>query len=194
MREFLPLLRQVRALAPLLAAATQLGESLEPADTLAQRMAEAVHRLRAVAVPPLAEPALLGRLHALTSALDRIRNSLGVDPTEVGPAAVERAVAERTEKAAALLRRQPPQPPHELPYCPSAIAPPAVVQAATSKGAQALAAIAWKVPPAGTLAGAQAGLLAAALAKRMQGLGITAVRAAPCGTDCDAGRIARALG
>ena len=193
MAQWQPLLRKVRDLAPLIASAAQLGVPLDAPDSLLSKLAEAVRRLRNLAPPPLAETAFMGRLQSLLSAIDRLRRSLGVDPVKAGYANVERAVAARTEAADRLLR-QHPQPPDNLPYCPTTIAPPAVLQAAASQGVRQLADVNWKVPAATALPALQSILPATALARQMAALGLDPVRSAPCGAGCDAARIMRALG
>jgi hypothetical protein len=196
MQQWLPLLRKVRALAPLLAAAKLLDAPLSDPQAVAQTMAEAVRKLRNLDLPPPAEPAQAARLMSALSAVQRLRQSLGVDPTEAGYAAVQKAVAEKTKAAAAILRQAQAQrtdPPPNLPYCPTRFAPPAVIEAAKSEGARALAAIAWKVPAANTLSALQSGLPASSLAKQIaDALGASPVRSAPCGSGCDAARLMKA--
>lgn len=198
MQQWLPLLRQVRALAPLIAAARQFGQPLDEPQTLAQRLADAVRQMRNLPLPPPADPAQSAqsaRLMALLSATGRLRQSLGVDPAQAGYAAVQKAVAAKTQAAAALLQRSRLAAPSNLPYCPTRLAPPAVMQAATSEGVRTLAAIGWKVPPANTLPALQSGLPACTLARQMAAeLGSSPVRQSPCGGGCDAARIMRALG
>ena len=96
MQQWLALLRQVRALAPLVAAANQLGLPLDQPEELAQRLADAVRKLRNVVLPPPAEPLEAARLMSLLSASDRLKQTLGVDPTEAGYQEVQRAVAKKT--------------------------------------------------------------------------------------------------
>lgn len=195
MQQWLPLLRQVRALTPLIATARQLDVPLEESpETQAQSLAEAVRRLRSLTPPPPADPTRLAQMISQLSAAERLQKSLGIDPAEAGYAAVQKAVAAKTAAAAALLRQQQPAPPPNLPYCPTAIAPPAVLQAAASKGMQALAAVGWKVPPASALPVLQNTLPATTLAQQMAALGLSPVRSAPCGAGCDAARVMRALG
>jgi hypothetical protein len=196
MQQWLALLRQVRALAPLIAAAKQLDQPPDESQTqqtLTQRLADSVRKLRSVALPPLAEPAQAARLMSLLSASGRLRQSLGIDPAEAGYAEVQQAVAAKTAVAAAILRRQQQAAPANLPYCPSLIAPPAVVQAAGSDSVRELAAINWKVPPVTALPALQSGLSASTLAKQMAAaLGASPVRPGPCGQGCDAAKIMRA--
>ena len=197
MRQWLALLRQVRALAPLVAAANQLGLPLDQPEELAQRLADAVRKLRNVVLPPPAEPLEAARLMSLLSASDRLKQTLGVDPAEAGYQEVQRAVAKKTQAAATLLQqmqRGQQQPPANLPYCPTLLASPAVIKAATSEGARELAAINWKVPPASSLPALQSGLQASTLARQMTAvLGSSPVRQTPCGQNCDAAKVMRDL-
>ena len=197
MKQWLALLRNVRALAPLIAAANQMGQSLEDPQTLTQRLADAVRKMRGLDLPPPVQSAQAARLMSLMSANARLRQSLGVDPTEAGYAAVQKAVAAKTAAAATMLRQiraKQKQPPPNLPYCPTLLATPDVIKAATSDGGRQLAALGWKVPPASTLPALQSGLQASTLAKQMAAvLGGSPVRQAPCGQGCDAARIMRTV-
>lgn len=191
MQQWLPVLRQVRALAPLVAAASQLGVPLDAAEQAPERIGEAVRRLRGLTPPAPEEPLYLGRLSSMLSALGRLRQSLGVDPVEDGYAATEQMVAAKTAAAAKLLRGRP-APSKPIPYCPTTIAPPAVLQAAASDGMRKLADIGWKVPPADALPVLRNSLPATAIAGQLAALGQDPVRKAPCGQDCDAAKIMRA--
>ena len=217
MQHWLPLLRQVRALAPAIAAAKLLDEPLTDPQSLAPRLAEAVRKLRSLDLPPPAESAQAAHLMSVLSATTRLQKSLGIDPTQAGYTAVRQAVAEKTRAAAAVLTRAQSsqgqsasssaqaashgaaktaaQAAASIPYCPTRFAPPAVIEAAQSEGARALAAIGWKVPPAGSLPALQSGLPTTTLAAQIKAvLGVSAVRPTPCGQDCDAARLMRAAG
>ena len=193
MREWLPLLRQVRALSPLIASASQLGVPLDAPQHVTQRIAEAVRALRSLSPPPLAEPVFTAQLTAQLQAFDRLRQSLGIDPAKAGFATVERAVTDRTAAAAAVLKQRPPLP-ESLPYCPSSVAPPPVLRLAASEGVRKLAELDWKVPPASALPALRSGLPVLSLGGLMAAAGGDPVRRAPCGSGCDAGKLMRALG
>ena len=192
MRQWLPLLRQVRALAPLIAATTYLGENLDDPADLPARLAAAVRPLRSLALPPLADAFAAGQLLALLSALDRLQRSLGTSPLQLGGREARALVDQQVAEAARVLPQQPSQ--NELPYCPSTFAPAAVVEAMRSPAAVQLAAIRWNVPSISELPVLHSGLLATALAQAMTSiLPQPPVRQTPCAAGCDAARIMRTL-
>ncbi len=197
MQQWLATLRQVRALAPLIAAANQLGLPMNEPQALAQRLADAVRKLRSLALPPPAEPLQAARLMSLLSATERLKQTVGVDPTQASYQQLQRAVAQKTQAAAALVQqaqRGQFQQPANLPYCPTLLATPDVMKAASSEAARELAAINWKVPPATSLPALQSGLQASTLARQMAAvLGSSPVRQTPCGQNCDAAKVMREL-
>lgn len=196
MQQWLPMLRQVRAVAPLLAVARQLDLPEDEPEALAQHLADAVRRLRSLDLPPTTEPLRAAQLMSLLSATERLRQSFGADPTESDYEHVKRAVERKTQAAAELLgQQQRARQTHPLPYCPSTLATPDAVKAAASKAAEALSAIDWKVPPASNLPAMQSGLQASTLAQQMAKLlGSSPVRSSPCGHSCDAATAMRDLG
>jgi hypothetical protein len=178
MQRWSGLLDALRALAPMLAAVTQL-------DTDATQLATALRSLARLALPPLAAPQLLAQLTSALSAVTRLQQSLGINPLQAGLPAVQRSVQEKLATLLPTLQMPPPA----LPVMPTSFATPAVVHAATQ--AHALAALNWQVPAA--LPAINAGLATCAFAAQLQALGITTVHAAPCDRACDAAKIMRGL-
>lgn len=177
LEEWAALLDAVTALAPLIAAAPQLGpEMTEPGN-----LAEAMRQLKSIAVPPLQDPLLVARLIGLFTATNTLQSVLGEDPAAAGYEAVAQLVQDKVDQSAAMI---PPgaQPPR-VACNPTQMAPPAVVEAAMSPGIAKLAALTWQVPPAQTLPVLANVLPAAALAKALPG---SAVQRAPCAHGCDA--------
>jgi len=182
-----PFLRQIRAMAPLVAAASQLDVSLADAQAVPARLAAAVRALRAVEVPPLEDPLAVSRLLGLLSALDRLQQSLGPEPLRDGLGAVQQAVGRKVTDAAQALADTGPPP--DVPYCPTALAPPEVVAAACSDGGRQLADIAWRVPPTSTLPAIQTLSLAAALVGAITATTASSpIRSSPC-AGCDARQV-----
>jgi hypothetical protein len=101
----------------------------------------------------------------------------------LGPANLEAAVV------AALASLLP-----KLPYCPTQLAPSAVVRAAFSVNAEAIASMNWQVPAISAIPVLSAGLPVCAFAAQMQAsLSVNPVKLTPCGSGCDAAKIMRAL-
>lgn len=188
MREWLPLLRRVRSLAPLIATARQLDLPEDDPAALAPRLAAALRQLRGLPPAPPPPPAAT-RLMALFAATERLRDSTGIDPAATGLAAAAEEVAGRTAVAAALLRGQGTAG-ADLPWCPTRLATAPVLAAAAAPATRALAAITWQVPPAAALPALHHALAAGTLARQAAAaLGTNPVRAAPCGEGCDAARL-----
>ncbi len=182
-----PFLRQVRAMAPLIAATGQLDVSADDPPAMPAAIATAVRSLRAVELPPIDDPQTVARLIALSSAVTRLQQSLGADPVRDGFAAVQDAVARKVAEAAERLADKGS--PANVPYCPSAIAPPAVVTAACSEGGRQIAGIAWHVPPASSFPAIRTVSLTAALVAQITAAtGTNPVRSSPC-SNCDARQI-----
>jgi hypothetical protein len=184
MQEWDGLLDRITALLPLIAAATQLGpEMTEPG-----RLAEAMRQIKSVTTPKLADPALVARLTGLFDSLQRLRTTLGIEPTQVAYAEVAELVQAKAVLAAAMI---PPgaQPPR-VARNPTLLAPPAVVQAAMSPGIAELAALAWRVPPAESLPALAHVLPVAALVKALPAG--ASVQKQPCAQGCDSASLMRA--
>jgi hypothetical protein len=194
MRQWLPFLRQIRALAPLIAVPLQFDLDPQEPDLPAQ-LAQRLKPLRSLTLPPVADLPKVLSLTSLFSAVAQLRESLGVDPLQSGLDAIRDQVR---AKIAAL----PPPPPLDelpsqaaLPYCPTRFAPPAVVTAALSRGVETLAATKWQVPPPAALPALQTGMPVLALITQLgRVLPRPPAQLSPCMAGCDAGRIMRALG
>jgi hypothetical protein len=193
------LLALLRALAPMIAATAQLNVSLSATAELAA----ALRIIAKLPLPALAVPQFMASLTAALSAVASLQASLGVSPLTLGFPAIQLRVQARlaallptlsarfginasVPNLLALLLSLLPK----LPVIPTSLATSAVVQAAMQ--AQAMAALNWQVPP--MIAAVQVGLPTCALVAQLQAaLGITAVLPSPCGSGCDAAKIARAL-
>ena len=179
----------------MIAASAQLGLDLS-ADIAAQ-LSAALRAMLQIQLPgfPLASLQLMASLTAALSAVAQLRAGLGIDPLALGLPAVRLMVAERLDATAAavqsglglslsalldLLGLLP-----RLEFSAGLMAPPAVVSAAMSINASALAAIDWEVPAAASLSVLAVGLpLAAFTAQLDAALGLSA-SASPC-VVCDA--------
>ncbi|HVB67761.1 MAG TPA: hypothetical protein VNE67_07890 [Acetobacteraceae bacterium] len=191
-------LAQLRKLAPMIAAATQLNVSLSETTQLSA----ALRALAGIALPPLAAPQLMGSLTAALSAVARLQASLGVNPLQIGLPALTAQIQARLNvmlravastfglklagaNPEALLAALLGLLPH-LPMVPTSLATAPVVTAALS--AHALAGLNWNVPA--LLPATQIGLPACAFAAQLQtSFGITPVLASPCGSGCDAAKL-----
>ena len=194
-------LAQLRRLAPMIAAGTQLNVPLSETAQLGA----ALRALSRIALPPLAAPQLMASLTATLSALARLQASLGVNPLQLGlPGLTARIQAKlnvmlRAVASAFGLKLQGANPqavlaallaqlPH-LPPVPTDFATAPVVTAAL--GAHALASLNWNVPA--LLPATQIGLPAAAFAAQLHAsFGVPPVLASPCGSGCDAARLMQA--
>lgn len=201
MAQWEPLVQQLRALAPMIAAHRQLGI---PATDTAQ-LGATLRSLTQLNLPKLsqAESAVMHRLTSAMSASQRLKSALGIDPAQAGYKAAAAAVQVKlhamlklvaaqlgvrlqgaTPEAAlaALQARLPAVPPQ-----PGNLATAHTIKAALES--KALAALEWKVPEGGHPAAA-GGLPALHFAASLQQtLGIAPVAARPCGTGCDAARL-----
>ena len=184
MASWFPLLRSVLAMAPLIASANQLGLNL--ADNFAPPLANALRTLRGVDVPPVPPDnlALMSNVSSALQATSQLQSSLGVDPLAIGLPATQALVAAKlgtTMQGLGSAMGVDPQAPGALaaalpalPYCPTTLAPPAVVQAALAVNPAAAGALAWQVPPLTSLPVLTTGLPATGLAAQLaQSLGIT---------------------
>jgi hypothetical protein len=194
-RQWGGLLRPLRRLAPLIAAARQLdADVVDPAQ-----LADALRQLSRLKLPPLEAPEQIQELGSALSAVQRLRSSLRENPLERGLAhtrervrwkleAVEQALARTVpvehDGVEHLLTRLP-----RLPVTPTTLATAAVVQAAEQ--ADKLAALAWKVPEQLPLV--YTGLTTCALVEHLKdALGTSPVQARPCDSHCDATALLRA--
>jgi hypothetical protein len=193
-RQFLTALS---ALAPMIAVAAQLNVNLSANFTAS--LALAIRPLSALVLPQLPSLSLMASLTAALSAVAQLRASLSIDPLQIGLPAVQEMVALRLS---ALMQALPACFPFDplallldellallppIPYCPTSLATQAVVAAAMSINAQALASLNWQVPAAMSLSAISVGLPAVAFSAQLQAsLGINAAIQAPCGSGCDA--------
>ncbi len=191
----------LKALAPMIAATTQLDVSLSATAELAA----ALRVMARLSLPALVAPQLMASLTAALSAVASLQASLGVSPLTLGLSAVQLRVQARLaallptlaahfgisaagladDLLAMLLSLLP-----TLPAIPSAFATQAVVQLAMQ--AHPLAALNWQVPA--MIPAVRIGLPVCALAAQLQAaLAITAVLPTPCSSGCDAAKLTRAL-
>ena len=171
-------------------------------------LAASLRLLRGLTLPTLsaAQLSLMAGLTATFSAVARLQAGLGVNPLQLGFPATHDMVSARLAillpslsarlgldlrapnllaEALALL---PP-----LPYCPTSLATPAVLNAALSINLQALASLNWRVPEAASLIGVRVGLPAVAFTAQLTAaLGINAALPSPCNAGCDAASVVRA--
>jgi hypothetical protein len=203
MSQWQPLISGVAALAPLIAATSQLtSPALAPSLATASRsgasqtseataqplatgcskaLAQAIRQMLAMpAPPPLAGAAPVATLIAGFAAIAQLRQSLNVDPLQLGFGDVAKLVADRVTRAAAAIPKQAAPP--RAAFCPTGSASAAAVQAALSPAGAELAAITWQVPPATSLPMLASVLPAAALAGALTAvLPAPAFRRSPCG-------------
>jgi hypothetical protein len=205
--EWAALLNAIKALAPLIATSIQMKLSLNASFNV--QLAAALRVLRGISLPalPQAQLTAMASLTASLSAVAQLRARLGIDPLKDGIAPIRAAVS---AQLVAMLQLLPPamrsqlQAPNaleilksmlpRLPYCPTNLAPPAVVQAALSANAEAIAAMDWQVPSLSAVPLLAVGLPTVALVAQIDAsLGLSAVLAGPCGSGCDAARLMKAI-
>jgi hypothetical protein len=193
------LLALLRALCPMIAATAQLNLSLSATAELAA----ALRVLARLSLPALVAPELMMSLTAALSAVAQLQLSLGVSPLRLGFPAIQLRVQARLgalmtalsarfgisatlpNLLALLLSLLP-----KLPVVPTSFATSAVIQA--SMQAHAMASLNWQVPP--MIAAVHIGLPTCAFVAQLNAaLGITAVLPSPCGSGCDAAKLASAL-
>ncbi len=191
-----PLIRQIRALAPLISIGQMLNLDFGAPDA-AERLTQLIRNLRAIVLPPLENTTLILRAVARMDAVARLRVSFGVDPRLAPFERVVRAV----ERKALTVRQALPtalrvvdgrllgmaeRPPN----------PSLLLNAATLAIACRIVPdqMRWNPPPYAHFALLTAGVPAMALNRAMAALGTAPILAAPCGHGCDAGSVARELG
>lgn len=191
------------ALLPLIALSVQLGLDLR--GNFAADLAVAVRAMLAVRLPalPAANLAMMASLSAQLTAVASLAASLGIAPLQIGLPGVQAMISARLSALLAalsaslginltasleipnLLGLLP-----ALPACPTLAITPAVVQAALTMNASALAALTWQAPAGLPLL--QVGLPVATLSAQLSAaLGISAALA-PCPAGCDANAVLRA--
>jgi hypothetical protein len=190
-----PFLISLRALLPLIAASGQLGLSLS--ENFAAQLSAMLRTMLQIQMPSLPLPSISASLTAALSAIAQLRASLGIDPLAVGLPGVQAMVAAKVSETANLVMQQTglslpvlllrlPQ----LEFCPTLLAPPAVVSAAASINAQALAAMNWQVPAVSAIPLLNVGLPMTALAMQLKAALNITPSLSPCGA-CDAAALLR---
>jgi hypothetical protein len=189
------LLALLRALCPMVAATAQLDIGL----TATADLAAALRVLANLSLPALVAPELMASLTAALSAVAQLQLSLGVSPLTLGLPAVQLRVQARLSALIStlsarfglsitlpnLLALLP-----ELPVIPTSYATSAVIEA--SMQLQAIASLNWQVPS--MIAAVNIGLPTCAFVAQLQAaLNINAVLPSPCGSGCDAAKLARLL-
>jgi hypothetical protein len=185
--------------AVLLAAAVRLN--VDFSANVSAQLAAALRTLRGLGLPALAAPRVMATLTTALSAMMELRANLGLDPLKVGFAVAAQVVSAKLQAALRLGLEM------QLAAALSVSARAslqanlrAALQTALEASAEtrvqmtALAAINWQVPPITALPAITIGLPVCALSAQLKAaLGIDPVRLAPCGSGCDAAKLARAL-
>ena len=182
-------LRQLRALLPVIAIATQLNLNLSV--SLAEQLAPMLRAMLRIPMPVMtATLSLMAELTTALSAVAQVRLALGIDPLALGLPVVRLMVIEQltaTEqmvvqatgvKLPNLLALLP-----QIDFCPSLMATPATVAAAVALN---LPPLAWRIPAFETLPVLSVGLPVAAFCAQLQAATGLQASASPCGGGCDA--------
>jgi hypothetical protein len=186
-------LSQLRALLPMIAVAGQLG--LSASVNLAEELGPMLRTMLGIRMPALtASMSLMASLTTALTAVASLKLGLGVDPLQLGLPAVRLLVSARVTATADAVRQQCgmslarllamllaelPRPP----YCPTLMAPPAVVHAAAALN---LPPITWQIPAISALPVLRVGLPVVALTAQLQSAMGIAPALTPCGGGCDA--------
>ena len=185
------LLARLLALAPLVALTRTLRIELHDPDWPV-RLGAAVRPLRLVALPALADVAIVLRLVARNDAMERLQARSGPLPFREA----RQAVAARVR---AVQARLPPAVRMEqgvlvgMPALPPNLALIVNAPAVAAVARLVLPRLDWLVPRFEALPLLTSGVPAASLVKGMTALGPSPVRASPCGPACDAAAAVRAL-
>ena len=186
------LLAKIKALAPLIALFRAL--QIDPAQPGAVALlAEQVRLLRAITLPPIAQPLVLFQLINRFSAILRLQTSLGADPRTVPFSRVQLAVQRKVDALALRLPASlrladgvvlglPPRQPN-----PSLLLNPATIAHAQAIPFAMMEQLRWQVPEFQQLALLTTAAPLMSLVQLLRQLGIDPVMAAPCGGGCDAG-------
>ena len=152
---------------------------------------------------PAANLSVMASLSAQLSAMASLAASLGIAPLHIGLPAVQAMVSVRLSAVLAALSARfgvNPAAPDllaalpatimndlpMLPYCPTVAVTPAVVQAAMTMNAEAVAALTWRAPALTSLPLLVVGLPVVSLSAQLSAaLGISAA-VTPCPYGCDA--------
>jgi len=192
-------LSELRSLLPMIAMLSQLG--MTASANLSAELAATVRAMLSIPMPelPRASVTLMASLTASLSAVAQIKLALGVDPLEVGLPRIQMMVAERVSETASLVEQTTGMPLASvvaeleqlaMEYCPTLMAPPAVVQIATS---MVLPPIQWNVPVMASLPILSTGLPIAAFAAQLKAALNMQASLTPCANGCDAAALLKAL-
>jgi hypothetical protein len=191
-------LSELRALLPVIAIANQLHLDLHA--SLSEQFAPMVRAMLRIPMPVMtANLALMANLTAALSAIAQLRAALGIDPLEAGLPAVHAMVSERVSASASLVEQTTRMSLKELlaalpkipvEYCPTLMAPPAVVNAAVSLN---LPPLTWQVPPMASVPVLSTGLPVAAFCTQLKAAMNLQAAAKPCASGCDAAKLLAAL-
>jgi hypothetical protein len=192
-----PFLIRLRALLPMIAISGQLGLSMSA--NLAAELGAMLRLMLRVPMPtmlPSLSLSLMASLTAGLSAIAQLKLSLGIDPLAVGLPAVRLMVAERVTATANAIQQSfglsLPNLLAMLPrieYCPTLMAPPAVVNAAIALN---LPPISWQVPAVADLPVLSLGLPVVAFTTQLSAALDISPSLSPCGAICDAASVLNA--
>jgi len=191
-------LSELRALLPVIAIANQLHLNLQAG--LSEQLAPMLRAMLRIPMPVMtANLALMANLTAALSAIAQLRASLGIDPLEAGLPAIHAMVSERLMATATLVEQTTRMSLRELlallpkipvEYCPTLMAPPAVINAAVSLN---LPPLTWQVPPMASLPVLGTGLPVAAFCTQLKAALNLQASVKPCASGCDAATLLSAL-
>ena len=186
-------LSELRALLPVIAIANQL--QLDLSASLTAQLAPILRTMLRIPMPAMtatlaAALSLTTSLTAALAAVAQLKLSLGIDPLTVGLPAVRMMVAERLAATASLVEQAAGMPPAALisvlpriEYCPTLMAPAAVVQTALSLN---LPPMTWQIPLIADVPVLNVGLPMAAFSAQLDAAFDLRASATPCGPGCDA--------
>jgi hypothetical protein len=191
-------LSALRALLPVIAIANQLHLTLTA--NLSDQLSPMIRAMLRIPMPVMtANLSLMASLTAVLSAIAQLRLGLGIDPLEAGLPAVQAMVSARVSAAAMLVEQTTHMSLRELldvlpkmpvAYCPTLMAPQAVVSAAVSLN---LPPLTWQVPPMASLPVLSTGLPVAAFCTQLNAAMNLQASTRPCASGCDAARLLGAL-
>ncbi len=189
-----PLIRKLRALAPLVAVGQMLDIDFAEPDAT-ETLAKLVRDLRTIDLPPLVDSMLVLRTLARVGAIARLRASFGADPRQVPFERVTRALDRKAAEVQQLLPDHMRVEAGQLIGMPQREPNPSqFFNADTLERAQKIDpdTMRWQPPPYRELDLLTVGAPVMALARAMGGLMPSPIRTAPCGYQCDAGPAGRA--
>jgi hypothetical protein len=186
-------LSALRDLLPIIAIATQL--KLDLSANLSEQLAPMLRIMLRIPMPAMSATAsLMASLTAALSAVAQLRATLGIEPLEAGLPAVRAMVSEHVSATVSLVEQSARCNLGELlgllpkiEYCPSLMAPPAVVNAAVALN---LPPLTWQVPAMASLPVLSVGLPVASFCAQLKAALSLQAALAPCGSGCDAAALA----